>query len=351
MPLNHPLLIRLPSDSMDSPLATLRQNAPRLTPQQFVNANPGCHIQYFDDTPAKDPAKALSVRRFDPAFALRKQREHCAVTYSLQAFGARRTKDQLLCYRNFGVDIDLVPAAHRRPLPEVQSDRQKDAYLRDCLLAFPLQPHWLTETGSGFHAVFRIHPQRSPEGVRTAEALHRRLVRALRGDPYAALLTQLLRVPGTLQFKDPSRPFLCRLLLDNAPTIPPYSLAAVQAALDAWEARQAGPGAESTAAGTHATEPVWQQGLNGVGEGQRNVTATSLVGKILSRLSEDLWETAGWGGLKEWNRRNAVPLPERELRTVYESIARREHRCRASEGDSSRSQPPVSRHPASNAER
>ena len=29
---------------------------------------------------------------------------------------------------------------------------------------------------------------------------------------------------------------------------------------------------------------------------------------------------AGWGGLKEWNLRNAVPLPERELRTVFESM-------------------------------
>jgi len=70
-------------------------------------------VQYFDDTPAKDPAKALSVRTFDPGTACRKQQDHCAVCYSLQAFGTRRTKDQLLVYRNLGVDIDVVPAAHR----------------------------------------------------------------------------------------------------------------------------------------------------------------------------------------------------------------------------------------------
>src|SRR5256885_5592771 len=51
---------------------------------------------------------------------------------------------------------------------------------------------------------------REPVTVPVAEAVNRRLVRALRGDENAALLTQVLRVPGTFQFKDPARPFLCR---------------------------------------------------------------------------------------------------------------------------------------------
>src|SRR5439155_14050011 len=83
--------------------------------------------------------------------------------------------------------------------------------------------------------------------------------------------------------------------------------------------------------------PRWREGLAGVPEGLRNATAASLAGKILGRLPEELWETAGWGGLKEWNGRNAGPLPERELRSVFESIARRERmkrlRGRRSPGD------------------
>jgi hypothetical protein len=316
---------------MDSPLHTLRRAAPEVTPQRFLAAHPGCHIQYFDDTVTKDPAKALSVRTFDPATARRKQSEFCAVCYSLQAFGARRTKDQLLVYRNLGVDIDVVPAAHRACLPEAESDRRKDEYLGRWLLPFPLRPTWLTETGSGFHAVFRVQPQRTPAGIREAEGLHRRLVRALRGDAHAALLTGLLRVPGTFQYKDPSRPFLCRLLVDNAASLPPYPLAAVGSALDAWEARPAagvarpGPRVEVP---TPAV-PAWRRGLAGAPEGGRNLTAASLAGKIVGRLPEELWETAGWGGLKEWNTRNQGPLPEGELRAVYESITRRErHRRR-----------------------
>jgi hypothetical protein len=69
----------------------------------------------------------------------------------------------------------------------------------------------------------------------------------------------------------------------------------------------------------------WVAGRAGVPEGQRNTTAASVIGIILCRLPVALWETAGWGGLKEWNGRNNVPLPERELRAVYDSIARREH--------------------------
>ena len=37
---------------MHSPLAYLRAHAPNLTPAQFLAAQAGCWIQYYDDTPA-----------------------------------------------------------------------------------------------------------------------------------------------------------------------------------------------------------------------------------------------------------------------------------------------------------
>ena len=43
----------------------LRRHAPSLTPEAFLGFNPGSWIQYFDDTAAKDPAKALSTPAFD----------------------------------------------------------------------------------------------------------------------------------------------------------------------------------------------------------------------------------------------------------------------------------------------
>lgn len=217
-------------------------------------------------------------------------------------------------------------AAVRAALPGVEIDARKEDYLRRTLVPFPLKPHWLTETRHGFHLLFRVQPLRGPNAVREAEEVNRRLVLALRGDPNAALLTQLLRVPGTLQFKVPSSPFLCRLLVDNAPTIAPYSLDDVRSVLG-WWGQQSPKDAFSLAARSNlpASDPQrWREGLSGVAKGQRNATAAALVGKLLRWLPEELWETGGWGGVKEWNGRNRSPLPERELRSVFESIARRE---------------------------
>ncbi|HYH68339.1 MAG TPA: primase alpha helix C-terminal domain-containing protein [Urbifossiella sp.] len=321
---------------MSSLLAALRKS-PQPAPARFLAAHPGCWVQYFDDTPARDASKALAARRFDPDTARRKQGDACAVCFSLQAFGTTRTKEGLLTFRNLGVDVDLVPPAERGSLAPAEIDRRKEDYLTRHLLPFPLKPHWLTETRHGFHVIFRVKPVRGDGAVREAQAVSRRLVRALRGDENAALLTQVLRVPGTFQFKDPDRPFLCRLLMDNASVIAPYDLDTVRGILDALgvfqtEDRRPAEGAPP-AGGTSDWSRRWRERLAGVTEGQRNATAASVVGGIVARLPEEFWETAGWGGLKEWNTRNAVPLRERELRSVYESIARRERAKRRSAGD------------------
>lgn len=327
---------------MSVSLAALRQT-PQLTPAQFLTFQPGCWIQYFDDdTSAKDPAKALGTAVFDPAVARRKQAERCAVCFSLQAFGKARTRQELLCYRNMGVDVDLLGPAEKRLLSPEQIDARKDAYLAERLWPFPLEPHWIVETRHGFHLVYRVQPQRGLTGIRAAAALNERLVRALRGDEHATLLTQVLRVPGTFQFKEPRCPFLCRLLFDRAAQVVPYDLDTVRAALDAWETSHGedGPGPSPHGGGPGPQPPRWKADLGGVAEGGRNVAAASLVGGILGRLPTELWETAGWGGLKEWNRHNAVPLPDRELRCVFESIARREKARRYPSGPAAAPAPP-----------
>ncbi len=341
-------------------LSALRANAPAITPEQFLRYQPGCFIQYFDDTPAKDSSKALSADRYDSAVAARKQAAHISVCYSLQAFQKSRTKEGFLCHRNMGVDVDLGDNG--------EIDRAKQVYLADVLARFPLGPHWLTETAHGFHLVFRVVPTREPASVVRAEALNRRLVRTLLGDEHAAILTQVFRVPGTLQFKDPANPYRCRLLLDLSGTTPPYTLDRVEQVLADLEAanpfrqmppssQQVGPSCWRKAINEVTANPdrqlrtfsqqkelqLWRQGLNGVREGQRNAVATSLIGRIVHALPMDLWATAGWGGLKEWNLRNSKPLSEPELRAVYDSITRRE-RAKASQPGERRNDRPGERH-------
>lgn len=70
----------------------------------------------------------------------------------------------------------------------------------------------------------------------------------------------------------------------------------------------------------------WDDILNGViQEGSRNATATSVAGKLLLRFAEAEWESQAWPLLSAWNiSHNKPPISERELRTVFFSIAKAE---------------------------
>ncbi|MBI1744682.1 bifunctional DNA primase/polymerase [Candidatus Acetothermia bacterium] len=68
----------------------------------------------------------------------------------------------------------------------------------------------------------------------------------------------------------------------------------------------------------------WSKLSQGVLEGQRNETAASMVGKLLSRLKPQDWDSVAWPLLQAWNAKNRPPLDERELRTIFDSIAKRE---------------------------
>lgn len=72
--------------------------------------------------------------------------------------------------------------------------------------------------------------------------------------------------------------------------------------------------------------------LERVPVGQRNDAATRFIGAVFNALPVKLWQTAGWGALKEWNATlTEAPLEERELRSVFESI---KGRAAASRDDS-----------------
>lgn len=64
--------------------------------------------------------------------------------------------------------------------------------------------------------------------------------------------------------------------------------------------------------------------ISGVSEGSRNESAASVVGKLLKRFPEKEWETEVYTHLKNWNSQNNPPLPDQEIRMVFESIVSRE---------------------------
>jgi len=73
-----------------------------------------------------------------------------------------------------------------------------------------------------------------------------------------------------------------------------------------------------------ATEKNWPELLEGVAEGQRNDTAASITGKLLFSFPANQWEYMAWPLLKNWNLKNNPPLEENELRSVFESIAKKQ---------------------------
>ncbi|MEM7815483.1 MAG: bifunctional DNA primase/polymerase, partial [Candidatus Aenigmatarchaeota archaeon] len=66
-----------------------------------------------------------------------------------------------------------------------------------------------------------------------------------------------------------------------------------------------------------------EQVIRGVPEGFRNVTATQVAGKLLGCFPTEDWHIA-WILLEAWNEKNRPPLSKKELKTVFDKIAKRE---------------------------
>ena len=69
-------------------------------------------------------------------------------------------------------------------------------------------------------------------------------------------------------------------------------------------------------------EKLWKKETSEVTEGNRNETAASIAGKIRQTLPVELRETVGWPGMLAWNMAISKPLPENELRGIWQSIAK-----------------------------
>lgn len=70
----------------------------------------------------------------------------------------------------------------------------------------------------------------------------------------------------------------------------------------------------------------WDTLLKGVNQGERNEDASKVIGKFLSVIPPEEWMTTAWQMFVVWNQSNMPPLPEKELRTVFNSIVGREIR-------------------------
>jgi hypothetical protein len=237
------------------------------------------------------------------------------VFFSPNAFDGLRRAGNLKRIQAAFADLDLAG-------PDSMRTRQNlDERLRqglEALVAFPLPPHVVVRTRNGLQAVWRVEPLSPADGLALFGEVEDLLVSRFGADPAAKDVTRVLRLPGFLHLKDPNSPFLCQTLVDRL-TDAPYRLAELR---DALRPGSAEPATRSRKA--DSAQPKAEHGesdLGGVAEGRRNGAAARVAGRLLAGLKADLWETSGWGGLKQWNSRNRPPLPEAELRGVFDRIA------------------------------
>jgi len=77
----------------------------------------------------------------------------------------------------------------------------------------------------------------------------------------------------------------------------------------------------------------WQNVLSGVSEGERNTSATRVIGKLLSGFPQSDWEEFVVPLIRDWNSQNNPPLPDQELLEIYKSLTEKEALNREMEDD------------------
>ncbi len=308
----------------------LQEDPAFLEAQKFLNYFTGHVIQYLhDEDPAKNPDKAFCTQHFDPQEATRKQLEGCGVFFTPNAFkGARRT-ECLDKVQSVFVDIDLAKEGDGTPREEIEK-RKTEALVK--VMSLPLRPHGAWYTKNGLQVVWLLQPS-GKEAKERFDEVEAMLIAILDADPNAKDVTRVLRLPNFLHLKNPFDPYLCQLVYNEMDRAR-FDLDEVLGTLRTIEVF----GGKTTGATNEHSRKVelkkWQESKDGVSLGNRNAAATTVVGRILHDLAEELWETVGFGGLKAWNEQNTPPLPEKELRSVFDSISESERRRRKSILDS-----------------
>lgn len=200
----------------------------------------------------------------------------------------------------FVLDVDQIP-----DLAQNAKEQAKIAKARELVQALETTPTAVARTAKGRHFYFRHPGKPVPTKVRFLPGLD------VRGDGGYAILPPTHHPDGALYVWD-------SIPEDGIADAPEWLMQAILS--------NESPILESD------TDPfgnqTWRSALAGVTEGSRNQSTSKLVGKMLESTPEELWPLQ-WEALKTWNKeRNNPPLSEKELRTTFESIVKREREKR-----------------------
>jgi hypothetical protein len=170
----------------------------------------------------------------------------------------------------------------------------------ELIKALVAQPSIVIESGGGLHLYWLLDIPVDAHDERI-EPILRGLAAALGGDPAAAEISRIMRLPGTLNRKpEYGAPRKCQVITAD------WNLRYALVAFDSFRM-----GSKSEVIGGSAVDVIC--------ESKRNATLTSMAGK-LRRIG--LNENELRASLLEINRRCAPPLDESEVESIARSVAR-----------------------------
>lgn len=197
----------------------------------------------------------------------------------------------------FVLDVDKIP-------DRAQNEKEAQQIRLALDLVDNLPPTATTRTSKGWHYYFKHPGKPVPTKVRFLPGLD------VRGDGGCAILPPTPHPDGVMYVWDV-------IPEDGIADAPPELLEAIYSHDSAI--LQTGQDAFGNT--------TWRTALDGTDEGSRNGNAAKVIGKMLQSTPEDLWALQ-WEALKAWNFRNTPPLDEKELRTTFDSICKKEREKR-----------------------
>ena len=180
--------------------------------------------------------------------------------------------------------------------------------LAENLKKFPSNPSITVESGGGLHLYWILSEPANQSDLEAVVQVNRQIAAALGGDAAATDAARILRVPGTLNVKyQPPAACLLKGVEDFETTLDHF--------------RELLPEVEQPKTAEHSqnSTPWLDTAMQGVSQGRRNTTATSLVG-YWRRKGLSLADTRAV--MAVWNGKNDPPMTDRELQAVIKSVSR-----------------------------
>ena len=169
-----------------------------MTPQEFLNIFPDCHIQTFDDSKKVDDAPCRLYKGLEWSWLTEQNDKGFGIYFNPNPCleGNRRRKEENITELKWAfVDMDIGTKAEM--MEKVRSS--------------PLKPSMIIESKRSYHLYFRADISKS----KWSQIING-LIDFFDGDIALKSMNEVLRVPGFYHLKNPDSPFLIRIEEINA---------------------------------------------------------------------------------------------------------------------------------------